>query len=63
MVVENKYLVERLQNKINKKIINIDDFKMNNGDFVESQAFAYLAIRTLLNLPIFFHRQQDVTKN
>ena len=25
-----------------------------NGDFVESQAFAYLAIRSKLNLPISF---------
>ena len=25
-----------------------------NGDFVESQAFAYLAIRSLLKLPISF---------
>ena len=45
--------MERLENKINKKIINIDDFKID-GDFVESQAFAYLAIRSLLNLDISF---------
>ena len=32
---------------------NIDDYKIN-GDFVESQAFAYLAIRSYLNLPISF---------
>ena len=25
-----------------------------NGDFVESQAFAYLAVRSLMNLPISF---------
>ena len=50
---KNKYLVERLENKIKKKIVNIDDFKID-GDFVESQAFAYLAIRSLLNLDISF---------
>ena len=31
----------------------IDDLKIN-GDFVESQAFAYLAIRSYLKLPISF---------
>ena len=31
----------------------IDDFKIN-GDFIESQAFAFLAIRSYLNLPITF---------
>ena len=25
-----------------------------NGDFVESQAFAFLAVRSLMNLPISF---------
>ena len=38
-----------------KKIIlkDIDDFKFK-GDFIESQAFAYLAIRSFLKLPISF---------
>ena len=31
----------------------IDDYGVD-GDFVESQAFAYLAIRTLINEPITF---------
>ena len=31
----------------------IDEFGID-GDFVESQAFAYLAIRSFLNLPISF---------
>ena len=31
----------------------IDHYKID-GDFVESQAFAYLAIRSFLNLPITF---------
>ena len=35
------------------KIMNIDKFQIN-GDFIESQAFAYLAIRSYLNLPISF---------
>ena len=55
---KNKYLIERLENKINKKIINIDDFNIN-GDFVESQAFAFLAIRSYLGLPISFPSTTD----
>ena len=31
----------------------IDDYKIN-GDFVESQAFAYLAVRSYLKLPITY---------
>ena len=50
---KNQYLIERLENKISKKIFNIDEYKLD-GDFIESQAFAYLAIRSILNLPISF---------
>lgn len=50
---KNYYLIERLEKKIKKKILQIDSFKMD-GDFTESQAFAFLAIRSLLNLPISF---------
>ena len=39
--------------KIKNKIKLIDDFGID-GDFVESQAFAYLAIRSFLKLPISF---------
>ena len=50
---KNKYLIERLEKKINKKILHIDEFKID-GDFIESQAFAFLAIRSYLNLPMSF---------
>ena len=43
---------EFLSNK-NFKIDNIDDFNYD-GDFIESQAFGYLAIRSFLGLPISF---------
>ena len=51
---KNNFLVQRIK-KINKicKIKLIDDYGVN-GDFVESQAFAYLAIRSYLGLPITF---------
>ena len=38
-------------NKIDIKLI--DEYKID-GDFIESQAFAYLAIRSFLKLPITF---------
>lgn len=52
---KNKLLIKRikknLSSNINFKLI--DDFKIN-GDFVESQAFAFLAVRSFLQLPISF---------
>ena len=44
-------LSKKISNKI--KIEQIDKYEIN-GDFVESQAFAYLAIRSYKNLPISF---------
>ncbi len=50
---KNNFLIQSLQKKIKQKILNIDEFGIN-GYFVESQAFAYLAIRSYLKLPISF---------
>ena len=44
-------LHEFLKKDINLKLI--DDYKIN-GDFIESQAFAFLAIRSFKELPISF---------
>jgi len=49
---KNKFLVEKLK-KESDRVKLIDEYKIN-GDFVESQAFAYLAIRSYLKLPISF---------
>ena len=49
---KNKFLVDKLKDK-NKSIKLIDEYGVD-GDFVESQAFAYLAIRSYLKLPISF---------
>ena len=51
----NKILINEIQKNLGPSIkINIiDDFKIN-GDFVESQAFAFLAIRSYKELPITF---------
>ena len=45
----------------NKIIKLIDDYGID-GDFVESQAFAYLAIRSFLKLPISFPSTTGVKK-
>ncbi len=52
---KNKFLIEKIKTHINENIVvqSIDDYGIN-GDFVESQAFAFLAIRSLLKLPITF---------
>jgi anhydro-N-acetylmuramic acid kinase len=52
---KNKILIEKIKKNTLKNIIiqPIDEYGIN-GDFVESQAFAYLAIRSLLKLPITF---------
>ena len=48
-----KTIEEYLNNFENISIENIDNFNQN-GDFIESQAFGYLAIRSYLGLPITF---------
>jgi len=44
---------DNLNNKNNFILDNIDSYGFN-GDFIESKAFGYLAIRSFLNLPISF---------
>ena len=53
---KNKYLLESIKNNFEQIIIEpIDNYEID-GDFVESQAFGYLAIRSFLKLPISFPR-------
>ena len=51
---KNKYLLESIKNNFEKINIEPIDHYGIDGDFVESQAFAYLAIRSFLKLPISF---------
>ena len=55
MEEKNKELIKRIKENIKKKIdlINIDDYGID-GDYIESQAFAFLSIRTIMKLPISF---------
>ena len=54
---KNNFLIQNIKNYLlNKKNIClnlIDDYNLN-GDYIESQAFGYLAIRSFLNLPISY---------
>ena len=42
-----------LKSKIKNKVLMIDNLQVD-GDYIESQAFAFLAIRSYLDLPISF---------
>ena len=58
----NKFLLKRLKFNLRKnkyfknkkKCFNVIDTYGIDGDFIESQAFAYIAVRSILNLPISF---------
>ena len=53
---KNKSLINKISQNLSKEnvIVNdIDEFNLN-GDFIESQAFAYLAVKSFLSLPITF---------
>jgi len=53
---KNNFLIESIQNFLSDKEVEfkkIDDYEFD-GDYIESQAFAYLAIRSYLKLPISF---------
>ena len=53
---KNKFLIESIirNSNLNKNNFDVIDNFQLNGDYIESQAFAYLAIRSKLNLPISF---------
>ena len=60
---KNLTLVDAIKKKIpkNASLNLIDDYEID-GDFVESQAFAYLAIRSYLEKPISFPQTTNVKK-
>ena len=58
---KNKFIIDNLKKILKCKINLIDEFSFN-GDFIESQAFAYLAIRSYLNKFITFPNTTGVSK-
>jgi len=58
---KNKFLMNSIIKKFNVNVKKIDEFGID-GDFIESQAFAFLAIRSYLNFPISFPETTGVNK-
>jgi len=58
---KNNYIFERIK-KLSNIETNLVDFYKLDGDFIESQAFAYLSIRSLLKKPISFPSTTGVKK-
>ena len=58
---KNKYIIGNIKKKFTGSVKLIDDFNFN-GDFTESQAFAYLAIRSYLKKFITFPSTTGVKK-
>ena len=58
---KNKYIFDNIRKKFCNSVKLIDDFNFN-GDFNESQAFAYLAIRSYLKKIITFPSTTGVKK-
>ena len=50
---KNKFIFEKIKDKLKCDVVAIDEFNIN-GDFIESQAFAFLSIRSANGLPISF---------
>ena len=52
---KNKILIKKIKENLSPNIVFklIDDYKID-GDFIESQAFAFLAVRTIQQLPISY---------
>jgi anhydro-N-acetylmuramic acid kinase len=60
---KNNTLIQTIKDETSNKLFlqPIDDYNVD-GDFVESQAFAYLAIRSFINLPISYPQTTGVLK-
>ena len=53
---KNSFLIESINDELDQikmNVENIDEYGLK-GDFIESQAFGYLSIRTFFKLPISF---------
>jgi len=58
---KNNFLIRSIKKKISCNI-NLIDINGIDGDYIESQAFAYLAIRSYLKLPISFPKTTGCKK-
>ena len=60
---KNKYLIDILKKNLNIEELKLIDEYGHDGDFIESEAFAYLAIRSYLALPISFKNTTGCKKS
>ena len=60
---KNQVLIDKIKKNISQNLIiqSIDDYGID-GDYVESQAFAFLAIRSIRKLPISFPKTTGCVK-
>ena len=58
---KNKFIFKNIKKKVKCPIYSVDHFKID-GDYVESQAFAYLSIRSYLKKNITFPNTTGVKK-
>jgi anhydro-N-acetylmuramic acid kinase len=56
----NQFIMEKLQEQLQISVISIDTIGLN-GDAIEAEAFAYLAVRSLKGLPLSFPTTTGVT--
>ena len=54
--------MQNLENILERRVINIDNMNID-GDFVESSAFAYLGIRSYLDLPYIYDNSTGLIKS
>lgn len=59
---KNKFIINSIRKKLNIPIFLIDEFNLD-GDFIESQTFAYLAIRSYLKKFITFPNTTGVKQS
>jgi anhydro-N-acetylmuramic acid kinase len=62
---KNLAIMNSIKNATQIKTTNIDNLKIGNnsinGDFIEAEAFGFLAIRNLLNLPISYPKTTGIS--
>lgn len=59
--VHNPTIMNLLQSELSGEVASVNDLGLN-GDFIEAEAFAYLAIRSLYDLPITFPGTTAISK-
>lgn len=60
---KNQTIIKQIIDTCQIKVIDINDINELDGDFIESQTFAFLAIRYLKNLPITFSKTTGIKNN